>query len=262
MFSDLSHIKQSATARKDPESSHLLNDSPSMISSATTITSVLLLLLALTELNGTVFASGAASVTSPVKNDPKSKYPFKWSKDNGSFSIVPKSEEEQEIDYGKFPRKGGFIRKLFKKEKKYVFYVRNEHDELHAKMVLSKGVDGHEKKENMLIVKLWKVPIKWVNVIETPFIKTTYKIAPGDTKQIVMTAKDKDVYLSMWISYDKPGSLWDFLKDEKGLYFNVAKNVALDMSNMNYALRKKQFKHTGSPLFKYSNIRGRFEAKK
>lgn len=239
-----------------------------MISSATTITSVLLLLLALTELNGPFFAQaappfGAASVTSPVKkDDPKSKYPFKWSKDNGSFSIVPKSKEEQEIDSARFPEKGSFFRKLLRRQKKYVFYVRNEDEERHAKMVLTKDVDGHEKKENAFIVNLFKIPFKYVTSTETSDIKTIYTIAPGDTKQIIVSDKDKDVYLSMWISYDKPSSVFNFWKCKKGLYFKDSKNVALDMSNMNYAIRKKQFKYTDSALFKYSNIHRRFEAKK
>jgi len=205
---------------------------------------------------------GDADTTPPaVKDDPKSQYPFKWKKDNGQFSIVPKDKEEQKIDNAKFPGPRGFIRKLFRRQKKYVFYVRNEDEERHARMVLSTDVTANEKKENIFHLTLWKIPLKWVMAKETTDIKSVYKISPGATKQIIVTAKNKEAYVSMWISYEKPKKWFAVWKgDETGLYFNAVKNVELDMTAMNYALRKKQFKYNGEQLFKYSNINRRFEA--
>lgn len=261
------------------------------ISSATTrstFTLILLLLLSLAELNG-AFAipchscptarfrksssaaivcksiptgGGGADIPAAVNDDPKSQYPFTWKKDNGQFSIIPKDKEEQKIDNAKFPGPRGFIRKLFRRQKKYVFYVRNEDEERHARMVLSTDVTANEKKENIFHLTLWKIPLKWVRAKETANIKSVYKISPGATKQIIVTAKNKEAYVSMWVSYEKPKKWFVVWKgDETGLYFNAAKNIELDMTAMNYALRKKQFKYNGEQLFKYSNINRRFEAK-
>jgi len=213
-------------------------------------------------------AGGAADDTPPSssvveEDDPKAQYPFTWAKDNGQFSTVPKSKEEQNIDNSKFPGPRGFVRKLLRRQKKYVFYVRNEDEERYARVVVSTDKTANEKKENVFHLKLWKIPLKWVKSTETEDIKSVYKVSPGATKQIVVTAKDKEAYVSMWVSYEKPKSLLTFLiGNDVGLFFNAAKNVPLDMTTMNYALRKKQFKYNGEQLYKYSNINRRFEAKK
>jgi len=228
------------------------------MTSPITISVVLVVLLSLIGLNGSAFALLV------VKEDPKSIYPFVWEKDNGSFSKVPKSKEEQKYDEDLYPGNNGLfgIRRLFRKKKKYVFYVRNEDEERHARLILTKDKDADVKKENAFLLNLWKIPLKWVTIEDKSSIKSIYKISPSTTKQIVVSAKDREAYLSLWINYNKPGSLLNFWKNEKGLYFNAAKNVELDMKSMNYAIRKKQFEYTGSTLCKYSNVNRRFEAKK
>merc|ERR1711971_1204253 len=112
---------------------------------------------------------GGGSTGLPVKKD--LKYPLIWENDNGNFNVVPKSEKERALDDAKFPPEGGFFRRLFKRQRKYVFYVRNEDDERHARMIVSADKEASVKKENAFVFKLWKLPLKWMTTKEKTYMK-------------------------------------------------------------------------------------------
>lgn len=223
-----------------------------MKSAAKSLLSFALLFL---NLNGIVTAFATPSSKGsppPIEGTPdisslqeERPYPLgKWANDKGQFSLVKKSKEEQKIDED-FVKSGGFIRNLFRRERRYVFYVKSESKDTHAYMILRKREEKNaEATEDEKGFSLGRIGFNWIRRKKPEDQTYNYKILPNDTKRITVSDDDRFSYLSFLIHK----------KDHKnkGVYFYTGKNIELDMKRMNYILREKQFEYDDESLVKFN----------